>query len=139
MSTATPGVGSLQALPPPLELVDLEHGNSIQLSLTGFEQGSTEIHPKTITPRDVRIYMQQQNLTSPPPPGTPIYKVIPVLRVYGTRIDKPSPLRYWDVSSLTLQAQLLPLLLAHRNTPLNVVLTAIGEKPTKRYSVELVG
>lgn len=125
-------------LPGPMELLDLEHSNSITLSIDRYQQGTTQIHPKTITPRDIRIFMQQQGLTTPPAPGTPIYKIIPVLRVFGTRIDKPSPATYWDITSLTLQAALLPLLIAHNGSRLTVTLTAHGEKPTKRYSVEVV-
>lgn len=120
----------------PMELLDLEHGNSIQLAITSYEQGVTVIHPKVITPRDVRIFMQQNSLTEPPAAGMPIYKTIPVLRVFGTRIDKPSPLHYWDISSLTLQADLLPRLIAAAGSTLTVTLTANGYKPTKRYSIE---
>jgi hypothetical protein len=123
-------------LAPPMELLDLEHGNSITLSLDRYEQGVTTIHPKTITPRDVRIHMQQNGLTEVPAPGTPIYKQIPVLRVFGRRVDKPSPNRYWDISSLTLQADLMPRLVANAGYGLTVTITAQGHKPTKRYSVE---
>lgn len=123
-------------LPGPMELLDLEHGNSIQLAIDRYEQGVTTIHPRVITPRDVRIHMQQNGLTEPPVAGMPIYKVIPVLRVFGVRVDAPSPLHYWDISSLTLQADLLPRLVASAGTTLVVTLTANGYKPTKRYSVE---
>jgi hypothetical protein len=126
-------------LPAPMELLDLEHANSITLGIDRYEQGLTTIHPKTITPRDVRIFMQQQGLTEPPAAGVPIFKQIPVLRVYGSRVDKPSPSTYWDISSLTLQASLLPILTANAGRRVVVTLTAQGVKPTKRYSVELVG
>lgn len=125
-------------LPGPMELLDLEHGNQITLRLERFEQGTTLIHPKQPSPRQLRIYMQQNGLTAPPAPGTPISNRIPVLRVFGSRVDQPSPLHYWDVTSLTLQADLLPRLLAHQGLPLTVTLTAHGYKPTKRYSVEHV-
>jgi hypothetical protein len=127
------GVAELAA---PMELLDLEHGNSITLRIDRYEQGVTTIHPKTITPRDVRIHMQQNGLSEPPVAGTPIYKQIPVLRVFGTRLDKPSPTRYWDISSLTLQADLMPRLVANEGYGLTVTITAQGQKPTKRYSVE---
>jgi hypothetical protein len=123
-------------LPSPMELLDLEHANAITLGIDRYEQGVTTIHPKTITPRDIRIFMQQQGLTAPPVAGTPIFKQIPVLRVYGSRLDKPSPATYWDISSLTLQASLLPLLTANAGRRLTVIITADGVKPTKRYSVE---
>jgi hypothetical protein len=123
----------------PMELLDLENANSITLGIDRYDMGFSTIHPKSPTPRDVRIFMQQQNLTEPPLPGQPIFKQIPVLRVYGSRVDKPSPSTYWDISSLTLQASLLPILTANAGRRVVVTLTAQGVKPTKRYSVELVG
>lgn len=126
----------VQELAEPIELLDLEHGASISLAIDRFQQGTTVIHPTAITPRHVRLHMQQNNLTAPPVAGTPISVQIPVLRVFGTRVDKPSPLHYWDISSKTLQADLLPRLIAHQGGVLTVTLTANGYKPTKRYSVE---
>ena len=128
---------SVAELPGPMELLDLEHQNSITLSLTSYQQGETTIHPKNPGPRQVRIYMQQNGLTEPPTSGTPISIRIPVLRVFGFRVDKPSPARYWDISSLTLQADLLPRLIASSGGTLNVTISANGYKPTKRYSVEV--
>jgi hypothetical protein len=126
----------LPELPGPMELLDLEHGNSIRLNIERFEQGVTTIHPKQPTPRHIRLYMQQNALTEPPAPGTPISIRVPVLRVYGSRLDEPSRAPYWDITALTLQADLLPRLIAHRYEPLVVTLTANGHKPTKRYSIE---
>lgn len=128
----------VRELPEPIELLDLEHGNSISLAIDRYEVGQTLIHPTQPSPRHVRIHMQQFGLTAPPAPGTPISVMIPVLRVFGTRLDKPSPLHYWDISSKTLQADLLPRLIANQGGVLTVTLTAIGYKPTKRYSVEQV-
>lgn len=120
-----------------MELLDLEHQNAITLSLTGYQQGVTTIHPKNPGPRQIRIYMQQNGLTVPPVAGTPISIQIPVLRVFGVRVDKPSPTKYWDITSLTLQADLLPRLMAYNGGTLNVTISANGYKPTKRYSIEV--
>lgn len=122
----------------PMEFLDLEHGNSIQLRITSYEIGTTVIHPTKLTPRHHRLHMDQNGLTEPPAPGTPISVRIPVLRVHGERLDTPSPLRYWDISSKTLTADLEPRLRAAAGVPLDVVLTANGYKPTKRYSVEVL-
>lgn len=126
-------------LPEPMEFLDLEHGGSVTLNLTSYELGTALIHPTAITPRQVRLHMMQQGLSEPPVPGTPITVRIPVLRVFGQRIDKPSPLHYWDVSSKRLQADLLPRLQTHAGGVLSVTLTASGYKPTKVYSVEQGG
>ena len=123
-------------LPEPYELLDLEHGTSIRLSIDRFELGTMLIHPTAITPRQIRLYMIQNQLTEPPAPGTPISVAIPVMRVHGIRLDEPSPLSYWDITSKTLQAQLFPMLQAHRGGVWTGTITPHGYKPTKRYSVE---
>lgn len=123
----------------PIEFLDLEHMHSIALAINSFEQGVVPIHPKQITSRQIRLYMQQNNLTEPPAAGTPITVNIPVLRVFGTRLDAPSPLHYWDISSKRLQADLLPRLTLHAGGTLVVTIKALGEKPTKVFSVEQGG
>ena len=123
-------------LPEPLEFLDLEHANAVTLSITRAELGTTQIHPKHITPREIRLYMQQNGLGEPPAAGVPITIRIPVLRLFGSRVDATSPLSYWDVSSKTLQANLWPRLKAFNGLALQVTITANGVKPTKRYSVE---
>lgn len=123
-------------LPGPMELLDLEHANSVTLSLSRFQQGYTVIHPKVVTMRHIRIYMEQNELVEPPTPGTPISLKVPCLRVFGARVDKASPATYWDITSLTLQAALLPRLIGQNGQPVVLTFTAHGEKPTKRYSIE---
>lgn len=123
-------------LPEPMELLDLEHGNSIKLQIVKYDRGWTTIHPKTVTQRHIRLYMEQRGLTDPPAAGTPISVKIPVLRVYGQRLDEPSAVPYWDITSKRLIADLATRLYATGGAPLTVTLTAVGVKPTKRYSVE---
>ena len=124
-------------LPSPIELVDLEHGASMKLRIDKYERGTIAIHPKTVSVRHLRLHMDQRGLTEPPVAGTPITVDIPALRVYGERLDESSPAKYWDITSLTLQADLLARLYASQGVPLTVTLTANGYKPTKRYSVEI--
>jgi hypothetical protein len=123
-------------LPEPMELLDLEHGASIQLRIDKYDRGWTSIHPTVVTQRHVRLYMDQNGLTAPPAAGTPITVKIPVLRVYGQRLDEASPAPYWDITSKRLIADLATRLYASGGAPLTVTLTAVGYKPTKRYSVE---
>lgn len=123
-------------LPGPMEFLDLEHGSSVQLRVDRMEMGTALIHPSVITPRQIRLYMQQNGLTAPPAPGTPITVRIPVLRLHGVRVDTPSPLHYWDVSSLTLQANIWPRMKQFENVGLTLTITANGYRPSKRYSVE---
>ena len=120
-----------------MEFLDLEHGHAISLSITRHELGTGVIHPSVVTKRHVRIYMTQQGLTLPPAPGTPISIQVPILRLWGTRLDAASRAPYWDVSSKHLIADLQTRLNNNGGNPLTVVLTAHGVKPTKRYSVEV--
>ena len=123
----------------PIELLDLEHAGSITLNITSYELGTGLIHPTSITPRQTRLYMMQNGLSEPPTAGTPISIRIPIIRVFGQRIDKPSPLHYWDISSKRLQADLLPRLQTRAGGVLSVTITATGYKPTKVFSVEQGG
>lgn len=123
-------------LPEPYEFIDLNHGATMTLRIDRFELGTGLIHPTAITPRQIRIYMEQQGLSEPPPAGTPITIWVPVLRVHGQRLDEASPLTYWDASSKRLQARLFPLLRQFEGSHVVVRLTANGYKPTKVYSVE---
>ena len=131
--------GADHVLPEPYEFLDIVHGETIQLRITSAELGKAPIHPKQVTSRHVWIYMQQNGLTAPPVAGTPITNYVPVLRVHGERLDKASPLTYWDISSKRLIAQLYPMLQMMPPGGLTVTLTANGYKPTKVYSVEQGG
>lgn len=139
MAANLPNPPALALLPEPYEFLDLENGHSIRLSIDRAVLGMAVIHPKEVTSRHIRIHMQANNLTAPPPSGTPISVPIPVLRVFGQRLDAVSPLKYWDISSKTLTADLLPRTSAIAITPLIVTISAHGEKPHKRFSVEVGG
>lgn len=136
MAATPPSTEQLQLLPGPYEYLDLENGHSIALSITRAELGLAEIHPKQPSAHHIRAYMRANSLTEPPAPGTPITVPIPVLRVYGVRIDAPSPNSYWDISSKRLMADLAPRVVGAKSLPLLVTITAHGYKPHKVYSVE---
>jgi hypothetical protein len=124
-------------LPEPMEFIDLDPEASMTLRVDSFQDGSTVIHPRATTPRHVRQHMQQNALTEPPPAGTPIGVEVPALRLVGERIDQPSPAKYFDVSSKTLRADLLARFTGGLTLPAVLKLTANGQKPKKRYSVEV--
>ena len=143
----------------PYEYLELSNGDSIVLAITGFDIGQATIHPKSPTARHIRAYMDERGQAEPPSPGTPVTVTIPVLRLYATRLDKSSPIAYYDVSAKTLQADLLPRLVAAGNypagsftmnqamgasivhadlaAPFAVKLTAAGVRPHKRYSIDV--
>ncbi len=129
----------MSILAEPYEYLDLAHGQAIRLSVTRWDDGEAVIHPRNPSPRHVRQHMDQRNLTVAPPPGTPISVETPVLRLWGTRLDEPSPAKYWDISSKTARADLLARLQHGTPLPAVITLTANGAAPKKRYSVEVQG
>ena len=122
----------------PLEFIDLHPEASMTIVVTGYADGSTWIHPNTITNRHVSIHMQQHGLDTPPPQGTPIKNEVPALRLFGQRVDETSHATYFDTTSKTLRADLLARLTAGLALPATIKLTAHGQKPRKRYSVEIL-
>lgn len=150
----------LTNLDEPFEYIDLANGTSITLQIVAFQDGSGVIHPSNPTAKHIKQHMDQNQLAAPPVAGMPISITVPVLRLFGARLDRASPSPYWDVSSLTLQAQLLPLLdvsagstpttaLEARKSgttfgkvtltaPITIKITANGARPQKRYSIEVL-
>lgn len=78
-------------LPGPYELLELQDGESVDLRVRSWQRGTMIIHPKY--------------------PGAPAEKEIEVLRVHMQEGSKQYPPMYYDITSKTLNAQLLPFLL----------------------------
>jgi len=121
----------------PYEYLDLHSGQTIILRVDSYLDGTAVIHPGRITPRHVRIHMDQRQLTTPPVAGEPIANEVPVLRLFGARIDEVSPAKYFDTSSKTLRADLLARFQAGLTLPAVIELTANGHAPIKRFSVSV--
>jgi hypothetical protein len=124
-------------LPEPMEFVDLMPGQSMTLRVQNYKDGTAVIHPRNPTARHIRQHMSQYGLTEAPASGTPISVAVPVLRLYGERLDEFSPTKYWDFSSKTLRADLLARFQAGLALPMLLTITAHGHAPLKRYSVEV--
>jgi hypothetical protein len=125
-------------LPEPYEYVDLLPGQSILLQVSAWQDGSAVIHPKKPTARHIRIHMDQRMMSEPPKPGEPIANEVPVIRLFGTRLDAASAAPYWDISSKRLRADLLARFSAGLPLPADLKLTANGAAPRKTYSVEVL-
>lgn len=106
----------LRRLPGPYEILELADRESRDLRVVSWERGTMIIHPTW--------------------PGAPPEKEIPVLRVHVTTAVKPLPPHYYDITAKTLQAQLLPLLLAPRFEEWTYRVTAYGVAPRKRFTLE---
>lgn len=108
----------LRRLPGPYELLDLPDRGSARLRIVSWEQGLMLIHPKY--------------------PGAPREQEIPVLRVHVREGTKPTPPMYWDLTSKTLQAQLLPFLVERGYEAYEYVITKFGVAPKARFTLEQV-
>lgn len=102
-------------LPEPYELLDLADGASESFVPVRYERGTMEIRPRWR--------------------GAPATKEIPVLRVHVRTEDKPFFPHYWDVTSKTAAAQLLPMLMDPRARDYMITVTKYGVAPRARFTV----
>lgn len=100
-------------LPGPMEIFELRDGESRAFTVTRSEEGTTLIHPAT----------------------APQGKQIPVLRLHVESLDKPTFPHYYDVTSLTLQAQLRPLVAPGAQLPRRFTVTKVGTGPSARFTM----
>ena len=106
----------LRRLPGPYEILDLPDRGSVSIRVVSWERGSIIIHPRW--------------------PGAPAEKEIPVLRVHLAAGVKPYPPMYYDVTSKTLQAQFLPMLMERGFENYEYVVTKYGVAPRARFTLE---
>jgi len=109
---------ALRLLPGPYEILELGDGQSVRLRLVSFERGSMVIHPRNM--------------------GGPAEKTVDVLRVHVAPGVKPLPPMYYDVTSKTLIAQWLPMLLERGFERYEYVVTKFGVAPRARFTLERV-
>jgi len=105
-------------LPGPYELLDLPDRGSVRFRVVSWEQGSILIHPRY--------------------EGAPEEKEIPVLRVHLAEGVKPYPPMYFDITSKTLMAQMLPMLMERGFERYEYVVTKYGVAPRARFTLERV-
>ena len=96
-----------------IELLELTDGQTIELHITKWERGTLTIYP----------------------PWKPEGKEIKVLRVWVPEAEKVTGPPYWDISSQTLTAQLLPELEKPTFRAMTFVITKYGVAPKARFSV----
>ena len=102
----------------PYELLDLADRGVQRLRAVSWERGRMVIHPRQ--------------------PGAPIEKEVEVLRVHVPVEVKPLPPPYFDITSKTLMAQLLPLLMERDYDRYEYVVTKYGVAPKARFTLERV-
>jgi len=102
----------------PYEILELRDGQSLTMHIQKWELGTMLIKPRY--------------------PGAPGEKEILVLRLTLPKAEKPVGLDYWDVTAQTLIAQLRPLLERRLHEAHAIRVTAHGEAPRKRFTVEVI-
>jgi len=106
----------LRRLPGPYEVLDLPDRGSITLRLVTWERGTMLIHPRQL--------------------GAPAEKEIESLRLHLAPGVKALPPNYFDLTSKTLQAQMLPMLMERGFERYEYVITKYGVAPKARFTVE---
>src|SRR5215472_15572738 len=84
-----------------------------------------------------RIFAYQEGSAVITPKATGLATEIPVLRLFIERLDKRSPVRYYDVSSRQVQAQLFGYLQSHTFIGRTFAVDAHGFKPSKQFSLRV--
>ena len=107
---------NLRRLIGPYEMFELADRETVTLRMTSWERGSIVIHPRY--------------------EGAPAEKEIEALRVHLAPGVKPTPPNYWDITSKTLIAQLMPMLLERGQERYEYVVTKYGVAPKARFTLE---
>ena len=105
----------MATLPEPYELMDLQDREAVTFRVVKYEEGEIPIK------------------TQDEPEG----KVVHACRVHVPREDKPVGLPYYDITSKTLCAQILPFLGDPVQVKRRFTVTAHGVRPRKRFTLEV--
>jgi hypothetical protein len=100
----------------PVEVVELQDGQSVSFRVTGYDKGELVIHPR----------------------DWPDGKRITAIRVHVPPEDKLLFPHYWDLTAGTLVAQLEPHLRRDDLGQLRFTITARGIGLKKRFQVDVV-
>jgi len=71
-------------------------------------------------------------------PGAPSEKEVEVLRVHVTEAAKVAPPYYFDITSKTLMAQMIPLLMERDYDRYEYLVTKYGVAPKARFTLERI-
>lgn len=100
----------------PMEIFEIEDGQSISFHVVNWELDKTVIHP----------------------PHAPAGKVVDTIRVHLPESEKPLFPHYYDMPAVSLVAQLLPFLERPNFRDRTYTITAFGVAPKKRFRLEVV-
>lgn len=99
----------------PMEVLDLPDRGILRTRILRWEEGEAEITTRT----------------------TPGQKVVEILRIHVPAETKKVGVPYWDITSKTLRAQLLPLLPGIVENGREVKIQKYGFAPSARFSLDV--
>jgi len=105
----------MTVLPEPMELLDLPDSGVLTTRVVRFEEGEVTINTQKV----------------------PTGKVIAVTRIHVPEQDKAHFPYYYDVTSKTLRAQLVPLLPGIIARGARITVTKHGVAPAARFTLEV--
>jgi hypothetical protein len=106
------------SLEPPAEILELGDRQIVEFHVLKYQLGDMKIKPRY--------------------PGAPQEKVVRTLRLWVPPEDKPVGVPYWDITSQTLIAQLVPLLDQAIKEKKKIRIQAFGVAPSKRFTVTVL-
>jgi len=113
-----PDPNSLEPLPPPYEILELEPGKPVRIKVLGYKIGRMTIHPKYS--------------------AGAFEKTIVAIRIFTDEESKPTFPQYWDITPSRLVYQLAPLLANHNMIGRTIELYRDIPGPKAHYQVRIV-
>ena len=108
----------LELLEDPFEILDMPNNGILQTKILDFKMGMTKIAPRGTKPGE--------------------FKVLETLRIHVPHIWKPVGVSYWDITSKTLTAQILPYLQKPESKKKVYKITKYGIAPKARFSLDTI-
>jgi hypothetical protein len=109
--------GELKEIQGPYDILDMKDGETQTMQIRRYEKGTMKI------------------VTAEKPEG----KTIPVLRVWCVKETKQIGAPYWDITSQTLIAQMMPYLEAGEYENRKFAVTKYGVAPRARFTLTVSG
>lgn len=105
----------METLPGPYEILELEDRETLVTRVSKWEVGEVKIHPAY----------------------KPEGKMVTALRIHVPQADKEYFPFYWDITSQTLAAQMLPFLEQPHYEVKKYIITKHGVAPRARFTLEV--
>jgi hypothetical protein len=127
----------MSELPRPYELLEMADGNSVEIKIKGWIKGTMRIYPADWTDK-VNASQRAGSITADQAAAMlRDGKEIDTLRVIVPGERKTTGVGYWDITSLTLIAQLEPYLKIEGYQAKTFTITAQGTAPRKRFTLKV--